>query len=666
MQFFQYSGRFMAEESRRTKRLRIKNNSSIFNSGLDDKAFFFVVELEKDAVKICIILREPIDLEAHIEDYLKLLDLDIADHDLKEVTFHECRMFLRLSEHSGYIEDDNEILYKYDLDGLEPRFANGFVFCETVLSGDKDKDCLYSEASGTLLSGPLTEELDRIYAGHSKYRFYGHPVHYMITSDDRPMGTAAYQILLEALITNGRLISKRVCFISIDPDHDLFSHFCDCLYKSCEGGTVVVSISPEEDAETDRASGILEKIETLCETIRRYRGNVLTVLCLPGECKRIKADIDSFSGSTCFVEIAEEGVSAEEARSFLSFLAKNKGVKPDKKLFELTDGSDRFWAKELREDFEVWFNEKLRRSIYPQYKDLSTPVKGAVKQKNIGSAYDELQKMTGLADAKKVIDQALAYFKAQRLFSEKGMKNDRPCMHMVFTGNPGTAKTSVARLFARIMRDNGLLARGQFIEAGRADLVGKYVGWTAPLIKKKFQEAEGGVLFIDEAYSLVDDRDGMYGDEAINTIVQEMENRRDSVVVIFAGYPDKMKGFLSKNPGLRSRIAFSVEFKDYDTGELCEIAEHIAKEKGLRFTDDARKMLEAAFDDARKSEDFGNGRYVRNVIEKARMAQASRLIAIDPELVSRNDVLTIRAEDIDIPRRSEGRAKRPIGFSAAQ
>ena len=164
--------------------------------------------------------------------------------------------------------------------------------------------------------------------------------------------------------------------------------------------------------------------------------------------------------------------------------------------------------------------------------------------------------MIGLTKAKAVIAQALDYYKAQKLFREKGISLERPAMHMVFTGNPGTAKTTVARLFAQIMKENGLLPVGDLIEVGRADLVGKYVGWTAPTVKAKFAAAKGSVLFIDEAYSLVDDKDGLFGDEAINTIVQEMENHRDDIVVIFAGYPDKMEQFLQKNPGLRSRIAF--------------------------------------------------------------------------------------------------------------
>jgi AAA+ superfamily predicted ATPase len=196
---------------------------------------------------------------------------------------------------------------------------------------------------------------------------------------------------------------------------------------------------------------------------------------------------------------------------------------------------------------------------------------------------------------------------------------------------------------------------------GRGDLVGKYVGWTAPLIKDKFKAASGGVLFVDEAYSLVDDRDGSYGDEAINTIVQEMENHRADVVVIFAGYPDKMEGFLQKNPGLRSRIAFHVPFADYDSEELCEITDMISKKNGMRIDRDARAKLEKAFDVARTNVDFGNGRYARNMFEQAKMNQASRLLEKDFDSITADEITTITADDIIIPETKKCE-KRRIGF----
>ena len=320
-----------------------------------------------------------------------------------------------------------------------------------------------------------------------------------------------------------------------------------------------------------------------------------------------------------------------------------------------------YLAPDLHTLFDSWYDQKLKTSVYPQYRTVETMNQTVIKSAPKGSAYSELMEMIGLEEAKKIIRQALAYAKAQKVFSEKGMASDHLSMHMVFSGNPGTAKTTVARLFARIMRENHLLSKGHLIEVGRGDLIGKYVGWTAPAIQKKFRQAEGGVLFIDEAYSLVDDRDGSYGDEAINTIVQEMENHRDNVVVIFAGYPDKMETFLQKNPGLRSRIAFHVPFDDYSTGELCDIARLLTRKKGLEFSDDACQKLEQLFSAARERDDFGNGRYVRNVIEKARMAQAVRLLDKDYDQITSKDITTLKAEDIELPVIKEERT-RTIGF----
>ena len=238
-------------------------------------------------------------------------------------------------------------------------------------------------------------------------------------------------------------------------------------------------------------------------------------------------------------------------------------------------------------------------------------------------------------------------------------------MHMVFTGNPGTAKTTVARLLAKILRDNQILSTGYYVEVGRGDLVGKYVGWTAKNVKEKFREASGGVLFIDEAYSLVDDRSGSFGDEAINTIVQEMENHREDVVVIFAGYPDKMEEFLKKNPGLRSRIAFHVPFPDYTVDELCGITHLYAEKKGLCITSEAEKKLNDIYTVASKNHDFGNGRFVRNMLEKATMAQASRLVKMDPDKVNASDLSRICGEDIEMPVIEKQRPKiKTIGFAS--
>ena len=185
------------------------------------------------------------------------------------------------------------------------------------------------------------------------------------------------------------------------------------------------------------------------------------------------------------------------------------------------------------------------------------------------------------------------------------------------------------------------------VEVGRADLVGKYVGHTAPLVKRAFDEAKGGVLFIDEAYSLLDDKSGLFGDEAINTIVQEMENRRNETIVIFAGYPNEMERFLARNPGLKSRIAFHVPFEDYSADELVEITKLIAKNKGNTIDNEAVKKLSHIYQNAVGASDFGNGRYVRNIVEKAELNRASRIAKMNFDEVSKTMLESFSVEDFE-------------------
>jgi SpoVK/Ycf46/Vps4 family AAA+-type ATPase len=272
--------------------------------------------------------------------------------------------------------------------------------------------------------------------------------------------------------------------------------------------------------------------------------------------------------------------------------------------------------------------------------------------------------MIGLSKTKSVIEKAIASFKLRKLCMDRGIAKDKASLHMVFAGNPGTAKTTVARLFAEVLKDEKVLSTGTFVEAGRADLVGDHVGSTALLVKQKFKEAQGGVLFIDEAYSLCDGYENGFGDEAINTIVQEMENHRDSVIVIFAGYPDKMKHFLDRNPGLLSRIAFQVEFEDYSTDELCEITKLMLEQKHMKITDQAMDKLKSIYENVKGTDDFGNGRFVRKTLEEAEMNLAERLLKLDESEITEELLTMLESEDIpDTEMKSSNKVKQ-IGFCA--
>ena len=295
---------------------------------------------------------------------------------------------------------------------------------------------------------------------------------------------------------------------------------------------------------------------------------------------------------------------------------------------------------------------------------------GQKEKRTVGTARKELDEMIGLDAVKKVIHKAIAHYKLHKLYTEKGISKENASLHMVFTGNPGTAKTTVARLFAEILKDEKVLPTGSFVEAGRADLVGSCVGSTAPLVKQKFKEAQGGVLFIDEAYALCDGYSNGYGDEAIHTIVQEMENHREDVIVIFAGYPEPMQQFLDRNPGMRSRIAFQVAFEDYSIDELCAMTKLMLSRKHMTATEAAMEKLRRNYEGVHGSRDYGNGRFVRKMLEEAEMNLSERLTELTAsddgtEDLTVEQMTTLEACDIPEAVKKETNQKRKIGFAAA-
>ena len=228
---------------------------------------------------------------------------------------------------------------------------------------------------------------------------------------------------------------------------------------------------------------------------------------------------------------------------------------------------------------------------------------------------DELQALVGISNAKDQVKRILAFAKMRKAMEENGKHLEPITLNMEFVGNPGTAKTTVARIVAGLLAEIGIIKTGKFIEVGRADLVAQYVGQTAPMVQNVFQKAKGGVLFIDEAYSLLEERRGEFGDEAINMIVQEMENNRKDTIVIFAGYPDEMDEFFLRNPGLRSRVPFRVNFEDYNVEEMLDICKLEAFKKGFLTDEMADKKIMEICEKSIKNKNNGNGRFCRNLIE---------------------------------------------------
>jgi SpoVK/Ycf46/Vps4 family AAA+-type ATPase len=237
----------------------------------------------------------------------------------------------------------------------------------------------------------------------------------------------------------------------------------------------------------------------------------------------------------------------------------------------------------------------------------------------------DLDRMIGLEELKQFVRDLRNQVRLDQKRKERGFPVESYRLHMVFTGNPGTGKTTTARLMGKIFRALGILRKGHIVECSKADVIGEYVGHTPRLVKKKMEEALDGILFIDEAYSLLGGGD--FGKEAIDQLTQQMENLKDRLVVIVAGYPDEMKGFLDSNPGLSSRFALHVPFRDFTRDELGEILKRMAEEKGYKVSQEA--LLKAInYLDAKRQANptsFGNARDVSNLLEEMEKRLASRL-----------------------------------------
>jgi stage V sporulation protein K len=271
-------------------------------------------------------------------------------------------------------------------------------------------------------------------------------------------------------------------------------------------------------------------------------------------------------------------------------------------------------------------------------------------QRDIGSILDELDKLTGLAAVKRDVRSLVNYLRLQQLRKKEGLPVGQMTMHLVFTGNPGTGKTTVARLLARIYKAMGFLPAGHLVETDRSGLVGEYLGHTAQKTLAIVQKALGGVFFIDEAYSLSRTNAGqkdIFGLEAIDTLLKAMEDNRDRLVVIVADYPNEMKQFIASNPGLRSRFTRYIDFPDYTPAELMQIFQQQASDAGYVLSKGAQKRAAEIFqtDCENRTEGFGNGRWVRTIFERASLNLSDRLAS--GANITRSHLMTLEESDIE-------------------
>jgi probable Rubsico expression protein CbbX len=279
-------------------------------------------------------------------------------------------------------------------------------------------------------------------------------------------------------------------------------------------------------------------------------------------------------------------------------------------------------------------------------------VADVLRESQVEAVLAELDRdLVGLAPVKQRIHDIAALLVIDKLRLNLGLQAQSPSLHMSFTGNPGTGKTTVAMRMAEILHRLGYVRKGHLVAVTRDDLVGQYIGHTAPKTKEVLKKAMGGVLFIDEAYYLYrpeNERD--YGAEAIEILLQVMENQRDDLVVILAGYKDRMDTFFKSNPGLSSRIAHHLDFPDYSEGELLQIAEKMLTATNYRFGAGAREAFDEYLALRIRQPHFANARSVRNALDRARLRQASRLFADRDRALTEADLATLAPEDIRASR----------------
>ncbi|WYP24885.1 stage V sporulation protein K [Alkalihalobacillus sp. FSL W8-0930] len=258
---------------------------------------------------------------------------------------------------------------------------------------------------------------------------------------------------------------------------------------------------------------------------------------------------------------------------------------------------------------------------------------------------DQLKQFVGLDEVKRLVKEIYAWLYMNQRREQQGLKANKQVLHMIFKGNPGTGKTTVARIIARFFHDMNVLSKGHFIEAERADLVGEYIGHTAQKTRDLIKQANGGVLFVDEAYSLARGGEKDFGKEAIDTLVKGMEDKLHDFVLILAGYSKEMDHFLSLNPGLPSRFPITISFPNYTTQELMEMIHTMAKDRDYQLSRDADLIVREHIKLHRNEHEatFSNGRYIRNLIERAIRQQAVRLMKFHQ--YERQALITLVAED---------------------
>lgn len=409
----------------------------------------------------------------------------------------------------------------------------------------------------------------------------------------------------------------------------------------------------------------IEAIDTLVKAMEDYRGKFVVILA--GYTKELNKLMNLNPGlkSRINVQIQFDNYNDEELLQIAKKIAREKHYELDagaeeafnEKISRLKVDDSFANGRTVRNIIEDAIREKAFRIgtsnvSEEELKRLSAVDFGNGPDEKTGegieSILDELNELIGLKEVKGAVKGIVDYLQLQCKRKEMGLKNEDIAANMIFTGNPGTGKTTVARLFGRLFRELGILKKGQLVEVTREDLVGEYIGQTSSKALEKIKEAYGGILFIDEAYTLAQGGENDFGKEALAVLIKEMEDNRDKLMVIMAGYSSEMENLLNLNPGLKSRIGFSIEFPDYTPEELLQIFKGYCRNNDYMLSRAAEKVLMDKLQEmySQRDKSFGNARLARQFFEKVKMKQANRVMEGQLQGENTNGLMTITYVDI--------------------
>lgn len=582
-----------------------------------------ILALEKDGPDFLFaqVTRMPLQATADFRLYCLKQDIPIGLLKRDEITATEFKMMLRCSNNV----DHENMLCEYGPLGYLP------FLCETphyefVADFDLYRTEQIQLAKAARSRCPqLAEEIRTIHAGTVSSRDV-----YVIKAEHERTIRQRAELLVAARHSQGWLPSGRVCVVrplSIQMPMKKLS----LLYREQRDATVLVLLDQSESMTPFLDDMIFFRLGALAE---QYSRSVCTVFAVNNQTQKL-------------MDLIEKGiVSVKLKRLGWEQSPVIPPEPPPEPPLELPP-----------EESEPPKAPKSRKRAASKEKAPAPP--------SGKSAFEELQSLTGLSELKEAMTQLVDYHRAETLFKQRGLLPQKPAgFHMVFYGAAGSGKTTAARLVARILKEEGILSKGQLIEVERSDLVAGYVGQTALKTRKVLEKAKGGVVFIDEAYTLTTSQsDNDYGSESIACLLKTMEDVRQDLVVIVAGYDQLMRDFLKSNPGLKSRFFFHINFPEYSLEQLYEILKKKLEDNHRCVRPEDEPTIREHIRLAMKQENFGNARFIRSFLEQALLKQASRLMRLPPEQVTEEEIRLLTLEDFpEVKAQVKEQKLRQIGF----